>query len=43
MVNEVGALSFILNLLLEINTKTIIVAIYGAMLKNCPGNLKPKA
>ena len=34
IVNEAGALSFILNLLLEINTNTIIVATYGAMLKN---------
>ena len=34
MVNDAGALSLILNLLLDIKTKTTIVAKYGAILKN---------
>ena len=52
MVKQAGALSLILNLLLEIITKTIIVAKYGDILKNGAelkksssgthsGNLKP--
>ena len=38
-----GALSLSLSLLDEIKTNTIIVAKYGIMLKNWPGNLTPMA
>tara|TARA_B100000029_G_scaffold488178_1_gene544445 strand:+ start:743 stop:931 length:189 start_codon:yes stop_codon:yes gene_type:complete len=40
-VRQAGALNFILNLSLEIITKTIIVAKYGAITKNCAGILTP--
>ena len=43
IVSDAGALNFILSRLLEIIIKTIIVAKYGAILKNCPGKFTPHA
>jgi hypothetical protein len=43
IVSEAGALNFILKRLLDIIINTIIVAKYGAILKNWPGKFKPQA